>query len=243
MMNQKNELTFKAGDTCLKTGQYDIVDENGKILFSTVSVVRGKRFPKLTEENQGYKLYDVKKNAGIVHFLMGYFIVILLFSFWLLLDIWASNFSLFRMLGLNDKALEDELIRTIGFSITGGLIGSVLYNIRKLFHYYARLKRFDQEWAGKYISAPWEGAGLGLVVLALIRGGVTVFGGPTDATIEPVTNFAAFGVGSLVGFGMRDVVGWMGSLIQTMFSFQKVTEEIGVSGIDSESEDEDGGEK
>jgi len=29
--------------------------------------------------------------------------------------------------------------------------------------------------------------------------------------------FVAFGIGALVGFGIREVVGWLGNLVKTMF--------------------------
>ena len=62
---------------------------------------------------------------------------------------------------------------------------------------------------------------MALVVLSLIRGGVALFGGSTGTDVDAVNNFAAIGTGALVGFGMRDVVGWLGSLVQTMFTFSE----------------------
>jgi len=59
---------------------------------------------------------------------------------------------------------------------------------------------------------------MALIVLSLIRGGVALYGGSTGTDVEPVNNFAAIGTGALVGFGMRDVVGWLGNLVQTMFT-------------------------
>jgi len=58
---------------------------------------------------------------------------------------------------------------------------------------------------------------MAMIVLALIRGGVALFGGSQGTEVNDTNNFAAFGVGALVGFGMRDVVGWIGGLVRTMF--------------------------
>jgi len=152
-----------------------------------------------------------------VTFLVSYFLAILFFSLWLLFDVWGSNFVVFHAIGLRDEVLEDPLLRTIGFTIVGGILGSVLYQIRVLFYYYAK-KRYDPHWFGKYLTAPWEGAGMAIVVLSLIRGGVALFGGSTGTDVTAVNNFAAIGTGALVGFGMRDVVGWLGHLVHTMFT-------------------------
>ena len=59
---------------------------------------------------------------------------------------------------------------------------------------------------------------MAMVVLALIRGGVAVFGGSMGTDVTGASNFAAFGTGALVGFGMREVVGWLEGLVKTMFT-------------------------
>jgi len=152
-----------------------------------------------------------------VTILVVYYFATLLFSFWFLFDVWSRNFTIFRMLGVQGEALNDDLLRTIGFTMVGGLLGSTLYQIRVLFYYYAK-KRYDPRWFGKYVTSPLEGAGMAVVVLALIRGGVALFGGSTGADVTALNNFAAIGTGALVGFGMRDVVGWLGHLVRTMFT-------------------------
>ena len=153
-----------------------------------------------------------------VSLLVGYYILALVFSFWFLFDTWGANFVLFRAIGMSAEALKEPLLRTIGFTFVGGFLGNILYQIRILFYFYTR-DRYDSRWFGKYITSPWEAAGMALVVLSLIRGGVALFGGSTGTDVEAVNNFAAIGTGALVGFGMRDVVGWLGSLVQTMFTF------------------------
>ena len=141
----------------------------------------------------------------------------IIFTLWFLFDIWSNSFVLFRAIGVGSEALREPLLRTIGFTIVGGFLGNILYQIRVLFHFYTT-KKYDRRWFGKYLSSPWEAAGMALIVLSLIRGGVALFGGSTGTDIEAVNNFAAIGTGALVGFGMRDVVGWLGDLVQTMFT-------------------------
>ena len=241
------ERTYRPGETCPRSGQYAIVDAQGKALGPERTVVRDMPFPPTPQRGQGYRLVDPTRRDATaanlnmeegedmneksdkdnhtthsrqVYAIVVYYMAVLFFSFWFLFDTWSSNFALMRLMGVSGQALEDPLLRTIGFTIVGGLMGSLLYQIRVLFHFYAREKEYDPRWLGKYITGPWEGAGMAMVVLALIRGGVAVFGGSMGTDVTGASNFAAFGTGALVGFGMRDVVGWLESLVKTMFTVQ-----------------------
>ena len=157
-------------------------------------------------------------SARQVRFLVGYYLLLLGLSLWGILDVWSSNLTLARWVGIQDSMRSAPILRTIGFTMIGGLLGSVLYQNRMLFKYYIKDKDgYDPRWFGKYLTAPWEAAAMALVVLALIRGGVAAFGGSTGTAIQPVNNFAAFSTGALVGFGMRDVLGWLGKLVTAMF--------------------------
>jgi hypothetical protein len=224
---------YKPGEICRQSGQYAIVDAEGKIAGPERTVVRESKFPPPPESGQGYLLVDPTRlgtpdearHSRQVCVIVAYYLIVLLFSFWLLFDTWSSNFVLMRLIGVGEEALKEPLLRTIGFTIVGGLLGSVLYHIRALFHFYAWAKTYDPRWLGKYITSPWEGAGMAIVVLSLIRGGVAVFGGSMGTDVTGASNFAALGTGALVGFGMRDVVGWLGTLIHTMFSIPKPKDE------------------
>ena len=256
------ERTYRPGEICPRSGQYAIVDAGGKALGPERTVVREVPFPPTPQRGQGYRLVDPTQGDATtanldmeegedmneesngdnhtqhsrqVHALVVYYMAVLFFSFWFLFDTWSSNFALMRLIGVSGGALEDPLLRTIGFTIVGGVMGSLLYQIRVLFHFYAREKKYDPRWLGKYITGPWEGAGMAMVVLALIRGGVAVFGGSMGTDVTGASNFAAFGTGALVGFGMREVVGWLESLVKTMFAVQ-IREMEGGQAEDGESD-------
>ena len=173
-----------------------------------------------------------------VHGLMAYFIVLLLLAFWFFLDVWSGNLRSMQWMGVQLEALPNPeedlaLLRTIGFTVVGGFLGSVLYQIRLLYQYYLKDKKYDYRWIGKYVTAPWESAVMSMIVLALIRGGVTLFGGSQGTEVNDTNNFAAFGVGALVGFGMRDVVGWIGDLVRTMFKAREPEQQT--SSVDKEA--------
>ena len=155
-----------------------------------------------------------------VHGMIVYYLALIVGLFWLLVDVWSGNLNSMRFLGVGGAQLEEPLLKTINFTVIGAMFGNVLFQIRSLFSFYLEDegKNYDERWLGKYIIGPFESAALALVVLALIRGGVTLFGGESGPAATSTNNFAAFGIGSLIGFGMRDAVTWLRTVASTMFN-------------------------
>lgn len=143
--------------------------------------------------------------SSLIFILIGYYIVFIIISATLLFYI------------ISDPVSAENLLRLLGFIACGAVVGSVLYQIRMLYRHYIKSEDFDTKWLGKYISAPWESVALSVVVFSLFQGGGAVLGGSASLNFDEANGFAAFGLGSLVGFGMRDVVGWLGNLVKTMF--------------------------
>ncbi len=54
------------------------------------------------------------------------------------------------------------------------------------------------------------------VVASLIESGAIILGG-TGFDFSKGKPFATFGIGALVGFGIREVIGWLGTVAKTMF--------------------------
>ena len=166
----------------------------------------------------------------LVYILVAYYVFLFFFGFWLLFDVWAHNYKFLSIFGVSARELgitgigegtenaRAQVLEALSLTIVGGFWGSILYSIKMLFNYYAKQKRFDKEWFGKYLTAPFEGAGLAIIVLAIIRGGVAVFGGTIGTETTPVNDFTTFATAALVGFGMRDVVGWLEKLVRNMFA-------------------------
>lgn len=140
-----------------------------------------------------------------VYALVGYYMVLL-----------TGSVALLILLILEEKSGVKPLLVLVGFVASGAIAGSVLYQIRMLFRHYINHGNFDSKWLGKYISAPFEAVALALAVLSLIQGGGVVLGGQNFNVTEG-NSFAAFGLGALIGFGIREVVGWLGNLAKTMF--------------------------
>jgi hypothetical protein len=115
-----------------------------------------------------------------------------------------------------DPLLNKRLLASMTFLVSGAMVGSILYQIRMLFRSYIKFANFDQRWIPKYFSAPVEAAGLALVIVSLLEGGAIVLGGQ-GFEFSHGKPFAAFGIGALIGFGIREVVGWLGNVARTVF--------------------------
>ena len=121
---------------------------------------------------------------------------------------------------LNTESASLHLARALAFIVSGALIGSVLYHIRELYSHYLKKEDYDPRWIGKYMSGPWEAAALATVVYSLIRGESAIFTGATTLGGEKapkIDDFGLFGLGGLIGFGMRDAVGWLASVATHVF--------------------------
>jgi len=148
---------------------------------------------------------EVFVSSKLIYSLIGYYILFIVLAMALLIFLISS------------EQKQETLFRMFSFMASGAIIGSVLFQIRLLFSHYIKRGNFDTKWLGKYISAPWESVALSVVVFSLLRGGSVVLGGATNVDLGSTNGLSVFALGALVGFGMRDVVGWLSNLVKTMF--------------------------
>jgi hypothetical protein len=158
-------------------------------------------------------------NPRQIYALMAYYMALLIGCIALIaLLIWNNDGSILKPPTdlTNDPLMKERLLASMAFLVTGAIVGSVLYQIRMLFRSYIKLANFDSRWVPKYVSAPVEAAGLALAIASLIQGGAVVLGGQ-GFEFGHGKPFAAFGIGALIGFGIREVVGWLGNVSRTVF--------------------------
>lgn len=152
-----------------------------------------------------------------------YYIILMIGIVLFLMDLWMEKYLLVNY--LFGATPQDESMRQgleiLGFAAAGGAVGAILYNLRQLIFHYAKKQDYSPVWFFKYLTGPLEGILLTLAVFSLLRGGVAAIGG--SVTFESDTAaFAAFGLGALVGHGVRNVIGWLGTVTETMFPSQRV---------------------
>ncbi len=166
--------------------------------------------------------YSVWEHAWATVFAV-YLLAAFVWGLWLIGDTFAGTASLVAWLKTSsDATLQPILILTL-LCMAGGWLGGTLSAMRSLQTHYAGPIEYDdapklQEkskfriaWWTRWIWGPWIGAGLALIVFALVRSGILLFAntspaGSTDAAAAIVEKFAALGLGGLVGLGAKDVV-------------------------------------
>jgi hypothetical protein len=159
--------------------------------------------PDVAKHKASAAAYNVRLPQ--VNVLVGYYAILL-----------VAAVALLVFLILNESTGFPPLLAMMGFAASGAMVGSVLYQMRMLFRYYIKENAFDSRWLAKYVSGPWEAVALALVVLSLLQAGGVVLGG-TQFDLTKGPTFSTFGIGALVGFGIREVVGWLGNLARTTF--------------------------
>lgn len=156
-----------------------------------------------------------RRNAQSALLSIVYLLLMLGFFSWQLFDTWIGQHSLPRAVGYNPMGLDAPAFRLIAYTVIGGGLGGIVNGIRSLLHYY---HGFDRRHFWKYIAAPWMGATLGLLVFALIRSSVSLFGGGATteeiSTTQSLSNFAA---GALAGYGSKDAFIWLDAQVHKLF--------------------------
>jgi len=144
-----------------------------------------------------------------------YLLLILAFFCWQLFDTWIGQHILPRWAGYDVKRLDTPGFRLIAYTVIGGGLGGTINGIRSCLQYY---HGFSQRYLWKYITAPWMGASLALLVYALIHSSVSVFGGgSTTNEISTTQTLANFAAGALAGYGSKDVFIWLDAQVQKLF--------------------------
>jgi hypothetical protein len=148
-------------------------------------------------------------------FCLVYLLLGLTFLAWLLLDTWTSHNWLLLHIGYNGTQLSPPTFRILAFTILGGALGGVLNGVRSVVQNY---QGFSRAYMGKYITAPWTGALLALIVFALVCGGSAVFGGGlTVGNLTGAQSLSNFAIGALVGYGAKDVLVWLDARVSSIF--------------------------
>jgi hypothetical protein len=124
-------------------------------------------------------------------------------AMYLVVDCWVlGQTTLKAALGLPADHLLPEIFVSAVFAVLGAVLGAGALDLVS-FHRYVAVKRdFQAPHVWGYFFAPWLAAVLGLIVFALVRSGLLVFGGgPSGESPSDVSNLGYLAVGFLSGFG------------------------------------------
>jgi len=159
-----------------------------------------------THHQRGNRISD--RAAG--NLCIFYLLLILAFLSWLLFDTWISRYSL--LVGYAHQ--REQTLRLIAFTLIAGALGGVVNGLRSTLQY---RKIFDRRHTWKYLCAPWMGATLALFVYALLRSSTAALGGNAAGNVGNVQALSFFAIGSLVGYGSKDVFIWLDSKVAKFF--------------------------
>ena len=144
----------------------------------------------------------------------GVMIIILLF---LLFDLWNEGKFILWRLQINPQKFTGSNFRPIAYVMIGGALGAILYHIYKVIGYYVN-REYNPKWLAKHLTAPFEGAILAFIVIAILKSGIgTLSGGTVSSENTTITNFFSFGLGGLIGYGLRHVVRWLQDITRAIF--------------------------
>lgn len=151
---------------------------------------------------------------------MAYLLAMLAFFFWQLFDVWVGRYTLAVWLGYGDRleAVRDPVFRLVAYAIAGGGLGGVVNGIRSLLTWHVEWGMFERRYVWKYVTMPWLGATLALIVFALVRSGVAVVGGdmlPQDGDLRQSLSTLIMGI--LSGYGAREVFIWLDAQVSRLF--------------------------
>ena len=134
---------------------------------------------------------------------------------WLLFDTWIEKHSIARILGYDLARLNNSGFRLVAFTVIAGGLGGAVNGIRSLIRY---TETFCHKHRWKYISAPWMGSTLALLVYAILRSSIAVLGGNISPTgIGSTQVLANFAAGGLAGYGAKDVFIWLDDKVHKIF--------------------------
>jgi hypothetical protein len=170
------------------------------------------------------KAQEAKRNQRAAILCLLYLLLALFFFSWLLFDTWIKRYTLPRLVGYNLTSSDGPTFHLIVYTMIGGSIGGIVNAIRSCLLYY---HGFDRQYVWKYITAPWMGATLALLVYALIHSSVTVFSGTTTtgntSTAQALSNFAA---GALAGYGSKDAFIWLDDRVHRIFRVTQLVPDV-----------------
>jgi hypothetical protein len=169
---------------------------------------------------------EAKLDRASATMCMVYLLLCLVFLTWLLFDTWIDRHifmaGLFRY-DPNHERLNSAAFHLVAYTVIGGGIGAIVNGIRSCVNYHPG---FDRRKKWKYLTAPWMGATLALLVYALIHSSIAVLGGtstPNVGTSQVLSNFAA---GALAGYGSKDVFIWLDAQVHKLFKVTELVEDL-----------------
>ena len=161
---------------------------------------------------------------------------------WLVFWIWSGKYveQLNRHFAVSLSDYKLAAFRLIAYTAIGGGIGAAVNNIRTFLKWHADKQSFNRRCVWNYVALPVQGAVLAVIVCAIIQSGVTTLSGINNTGIGAVNSLTAWAIGSLAGYGSRDVSIWLDQKVSSLFQvpakLEKVPDLIGSTRDDAKKQ-------
>ncbi len=172
----------------------------------------------------GSRIEYTRSEKTVAILLSVYLIAMFFASSWSLWDLFIGGLGVFNINNYTEGMKGSDLFAPVSrilLTVFAGALGGTLSAMNSLQSHYAAVvenvgnpekqerERFHPAWWPRWFWGPWMGAGLALLVYALVRSGFLVFtssgtgsaGSPGDGE-----KFVAVALGGLVGLSAKDVI-------------------------------------
>lgn len=166
-----------------------------------------------------YELIPEKKLDMFIALLSTiYLLFSLVFSLWLLFDVWTRNYSFVFGNSNLKNALFNQAFQTPAYAFIGGLLGGTVNGIRSIISWHSERKSFGSRFIYKYLSLPLLGGTLALFAYALLSSGIAVLSGVSPSGTENANaSLSMFSLGALAGYGSHKLFVWLDSHVNRIF--------------------------
>ena len=152
------------------------------------------------------------------------------FLSWMLFDFWLGESTILDWLGYEGDRLDSALFSLFAYTVLGGGLGGSISGLRGLINFHSEQGSFGRRFIWKYLSLPWLGAVLALLIYVLLRTGIGALSGGVTVDGNSLSTFSAFGIGGLAGYGSHQVFVWLDARVNRIFRVESGATVPGVKG-------------
>lgn len=169
-----------------------------------------------TRSDEGDWRFDLAYRLGILNAVNPFVVPSVRLAIWVqtLWQLWAIVAGILAAL-VAWAAIGQMPLRALVYAASGGTLGASLYNLRTLADHIAVQRDYSTRFWVDYLTRPFLGAVLGVVVYAFAVGlaWTLTLQSPVGAQMPKVV----FALGFLSGYALRSVLTWLSGIAKTVF--------------------------
>lgn len=138
----------------------------------------------------------------LVIFFSLYLAIYSISTIWLIFDGLANKFSsLFSLWNISSDIGFSTSINLLLFTVLGAISGGAILNIISFHKYFSVEKSFDIEYFWGFFFTPILSTIVGIIIFALVQGGLLVLSGSLESSTESINSALGFtAIGCIAGY-------------------------------------------